>query len=78
MIVFKRPTNGMWKIISKNYKMHREVNLVFGGSGLIGRSFKKILKKKDNYIFLSKNSKNFKKFDLNKSFKNFWEACKKC
>ena len=59
--------------------MHREVNLVFGGSGLVGRSFKKNLKKKNNYIFLSKNSKNFKKFDLNKSLENFpYKDVEKC
>lgn len=37
--------------------MNREVNLVFDGSKLVERS----LKKNDNYIFLSKISKNFKK-----------------
>ena len=37
--------------------MNSEVNLVFDGSKLVERS----LKKNDNYIFLSKISKNFKK-----------------
>ena len=37
--------------------MNSEVNSVFDGSKLVERS----LKKNDNYIFLSKISKNFKK-----------------
>ncbi len=59
--------------------MYKKVNLVFGSSGLIGKSFKKVLKKDKNYIFFSKNTKNFLKYDLNKSLKNFpYKKVEKC
>ena len=59
--------------------MHQKVNLVFGGSGLIGKRFKKVLKNDRNYIFFSKNTENFVKCDLNKSLKNFpYKKVEKC
>tara|TARA_X000000950_G_scaffold29994_1_gene32452 strand:+ start:6829 stop:7656 length:828 start_codon:yes stop_codon:yes gene_type:complete len=51
--------------------MKTNLNLVFGASGLIGESFKKTVKRKQNYIFLSKNNNKFYKIDLNKSLKKF-------
>jgi len=54
-------------------KINTKVNLVFGGSGLIGKNLKKLLKNKKNYIFLSKTSKEsgLFRFDLNKDLKFF-------
>jgi len=47
-------------------------NLVFGFSGTVGYSFYKLVKNNKNYIFSSKNkSKNFCKWNLNKSLKKF-------
>ena len=51
--------------------MKTNLNLVFGASGLIGKSLKKNIKKKKNYIFISKNNDNFYKINLNKSLKKF-------
>ena len=51
-------------------KMNTKVNLVFGGSGLIGKNLKKYLKNQKNYIYISKTSKNqVFRFDLNKNLK---------
>ena len=52
--------------------MKPRVNLVLGGSGLIGKSLRKITNNK-NFIFVSatKKIKGYKKFNLNKNFKNF-------
>jgi nucleoside-diphosphate-sugar epimerase len=50
------------------------VNIVFGSSGTIGSSFYKLLNKKKNFIFYSKNNNKNKKifsWDLNKSLTNF-------
>lgn len=59
--------------------MHQNVNLVFGGSGLIGSSLKKRIKSHKNFIFISKNKKNFFNFDLNKDMKNFpYKKVNKC
>ena len=51
--------------------MHHNVNLVFGGSGLIGSSLKKKIKNHKNFIFISKNKKNFWNFNLNNNINNF-------
>ena len=59
--------------------MHQKVNLVFGGSGLIGSSLKKKIKNKKNFIFISKNKKNFLNFNLNKNINNFpYKKINKC
>ncbi len=52
--------------------MKPKVNLVLGGSGLIGKSLRKITNNK-NFIFVSatKKIKGYKKFNLNKNFKHF-------
>ena len=59
--------------------MSQEINLVFGGSGLIGKSIKKKNKNHKNFIFISKNKKNFFNFNLNKNIKNFpYKKINKC
>ena len=52
--------------------MSSRLNLVLGGSGLIGKSLKNIYdNKKVLYISSSKKDRKFIKFNLNKSFNNF-------
>ena len=62
-------------------KINTKVNLVFGGSGLIGKNLKKYLKNKKNYFYVTKTSKEsgFFRFDLNKNLKNFpYKKIDKC
>ena len=48
-------------------------NVVLGGSGLVGCSFRELVKENKKYIFFSKNkSKGFKRFNLDSSIKNFF------
>lgn len=59
--------------------MHQKINLVFGGSGLIGNSLKRRIKNRKNFIFISKNKTNFFNFDLNRNIKNFpYKKVDKC
>ena len=53
--------------------MKPRVNLVLGGSGLIGKSLRKIANGSKNFIYISgsKNIRGYKKFNLNRDFKNF-------
>ena len=46
-------------------------NIIFGASGLIGKSFYNLLNKKNNFFFFSKSDQKFKTFDLNKNLKKF-------
>ena len=48
-----------------------EKNIIFGGSGLVGLSLRKLLRNKKNYLYFSKNNKKFKKFNLDKDIKKF-------
>lgn len=70
---------GIKKIILKNYNYETGINVVFGGSGLIGECLKKIIKK-NNFIFISKNKKkNFLQFDLDKDINKFpYQKINKC
>ena len=48
-------------------------NVVLGGSGLVGCSFRELVKENKKYIFFSKNKlKGFKRFNLDSSIKNFF------
>tara|TARA_X000000950_G_scaffold289548_1_gene415441 strand:- start:8461 stop:9294 length:834 start_codon:yes stop_codon:yes gene_type:complete len=53
--------------------MSPRVNLVFGGSGLIGKNLKTVNQNNKNFIYISssKNKKGFFKFNLNRNFKYF-------
>jgi len=53
--------------------MNPRVNIVLGGSGLIGKSLRKITNDNKNFIYIcgSKKIKGYKKFNLNSDFKNF-------
>ena len=46
-------------------------NIIFGASGLVGLSLKELLRNKKNYLYYSKNSKKFKKFNLDKKINKF-------
>lgn len=60
--------------------MQSNINLVFGGSGLIGQSLKKLLRKNKKFIFISKNkNNNFYQFNLDKNIKKFpYKNVNKC
>jgi len=60
--------------------MQTNINLVFGGSGLIGQSLKKLLRKNKRFIFISKNNNNnFYQFDLDQNIKKFpYKNVNKC
>lgn len=48
-------------------------NVVLGGSGLVGCSFRELVKENKKYIFFSKNKlKGFKKFNLDSNIKKFF------
>ncbi len=54
-------------------------NIVFGSSGVVGFSFFKLLKKKNNFIFYSKTNKNFKRVNLIKKLpKSFIKEVDTC
>lgn len=59
--------------------MQADINVVFGGSGLVGESLKKFTNKK-NFIYISKNKKkNFFQFDLDKNITKFpYKKINKC
>lgn len=64
-------TIGINKIVLIKYNMNREINIVFGASGLIGNSIFTLNKKNKNFFFFSKTDKKFIKYDLNKSLTKF-------
>ena len=48
-------------------------NVVLGGSGLVGCSFRELVKENKKYIFFSKNKlKGFKRFNFRFEYKKFF------
>ena len=52
-------------------KIKTKLNLVFGGTGLVGQSLRKKIKNNKKFIFLSKQNENSFNYNLNKSFVKF-------